>query len=269
MLYDTHAHVNFSEYPENYRELIKKTLAGDCWFNNIGTHKADSAEAVSLANEFGTGIFAVVGLHPTNATDPKINEKKFDYEFYKKLAEDPKVVGIGECGLDYYRIPEGSNKEQVRAIQAPVFKEQIRLAKEMNKALVIHVRASAGTTDAYDDTLEVLRAEGCPERLVIHSFTGDWLTCQKFLELGAYVAFNGIITFDKTGVLAEVVKNCPLNKIVLETDAPYLAPVPFRGKKNEPMYVAYTAQKIAELKGLSLEEVSDVTTANARSLFQV
>jgi len=278
MLYDTHAHINFSAFKENYKQLIERSLASGVWINNVGTQKDTSAEAVKIAEEFGEGVFAIVGLHPIDTIEQHVDEEEshfktreevFDYDYYKKLVESPKVVGIGECGLDYYRIPEALDKSQVRAIQQPVFEQQIRLAKESNKGLAIHCRPSAGSTDAYDDILQILGAQGAPQRFEIHSYTGDWTTCQKFLALGAYVAFNGIITFDKTGRLAEVVKNCPLEKIVLETDAPYLAPVPFRGKKNEPAYVEYTARKVAELKGLSFEDVCQATTLNARKLYAV
>jgi len=278
ILYDTHAHINFAAFKENYKDLIAQTLAQGVWINNVGTQKDTSAEAARISEEFGDGVFAIVGLHPIHTLQQNVDEEeshfktreeKFDYEYYRKLAENPKVVGIGECGLDYYHVPEGMSIAEVRAIQAPAFKEQIRLAKEADKALAIHCRPSKGSTDAYDDILDILQADGAPERLEIHSFTGSWAVCQRFLELGSFVALNGIITFDKTGVLAEVAENCPLERLIVETDAPYLAPVPFRGKPNMPVYVRHTAEKIAAIKNLKFEEVAEATTANARKLFRV
>jgi TatD DNase family protein len=275
MLYDTHAHINFAAYKENYKTLIEQTLAQGLWLNNVGTQKDTSAEAVRIANEFAKGVYAVVGLHPIHTLKQEVDEEeshfksreeKFDYDFYRKLAENPKVVGIGECGLDYYRTPQGQSLEEVKAIQLPAFRQQILLAKELNKALAIHCRASKDSFDAYEDILEILRQEK-PQRFEIHSFTANWQVAQKFLELGGYIGLNGIITFDKTGVLAEVIRNCPLQKIVLETDAPYLAPVPFRGKKNEPAYLQYVVGHIAALKNQAKEEVAEITTANALALF--
>lgn len=279
MLYDTHAHINFAAFKENYKDLIAQTLAKGVWLNNVGTQQDTSAEAVRVAEGFGAGVYAVVGLHPIhtlkNEVDEeeshfKTREEKFDYEYYRKLGlSSPKVVGIGECGLDYYRIPDGMTLEAVRAVQIPAFEAQIKLAKELDKALVIHCRPSKDSTDAYADILRILKKEGAPERFEIHSFTSTWEICRQFLDLGAFAAFNGIITFDKTGILAETVKNCPLDRIVLETDAPYLAPQPYRGKQNLPEYVEHTARKLAELKGLSFEEAAAATTTNARKLFQI
>ena len=280
MLYDTHAHINFAAFKESYKDLINETLAQKVWLNLVGTQKNTSEESVKIAREFGEGVYAVIGLHPIHTLKQQVDEEeshfmsreeKFDYDFYAELAKDPKVVGIGECGLDYFRIPEGMTIDEVKAIQASAFKEQIRLAKTADKALVIHCRASKGgyddrTYDAYEDILEILRAEKV-QRFEIHSFTADWRICQKFLELGGYIGLNGIITFDKTGVLEEVLRNCPLEKIVLETDSPYLAPAPFRGKKNQPAYVKFVAGHIAKVKGISEEQTENSTTANARALF--
>jgi TatD DNase family protein len=277
MLYDTHAHVNFAAFKSEHKDLIERTLSDGVWLNNVGTQKDTASEAVRIANEFKEGVYAVVGLHPIHTTAQHVDEEEssfdtreeaFDYEYYKTLAMDSKVVGIGETGLDYYRIPDGMSKEQVQAIQKPVFREHIRLSKELDKALVIHCRASKDTTDAYEDIIEILKQEK-PERFEIHSFTADWQICQKFLELGAYIGLNGIITFDKTGTLKEVVTNCPIERMVLETDAPYLSPAPYRGKRNEPAYVKYVAEYIAQVKEISIEEVSDSTFENSKQLFKI
>ncbi len=276
MLFDTHAHINFNAYGENYKQLIDQTLAQGVWLNNVGTQKETSANALKIAREYEQGVYAVVGLHPGHSTDryadeeeSTINEiEEFDYNFYLELAKDPKVVGIGECGLDYYRVPDGMNIAEVKAIQAPVFRQHCKLAKELNKTLVIHCRSSKDNFDAYQETLAILDQEKV-KRFEVHSFTTNWVLCKRFLDLGGYIGLNGIITFDKTGILEEVIKNLPLERLLLETDAPYLAPVPFRGKKNEPAYVKYVAEHIAKVRGISAEEVAEITTKNAKTLFEI
>src|SRR6266481_3041394 len=165
MLYDTHAHINFAAYKEKYKELLQKTLNQGVWLNNVGTQKDTSAKAVKIANEFGEGVYAVVGLHPIHTLAQEVDEEeshfktreeKFDFDFYSELVKDPKVVGIGECGLDYFRIPESMSSAEVKAVQGAVFKEQIRLSKKFGKTLVIHCRAGKNSTDAYEDILEIL-----------------------------------------------------------------------------------------------------------------
>jgi TatD DNase family protein len=227
-----------------------------------------------------------------NESGVVIGREIFDYEAYRKLAQHPRVVGIGECGLDYYRLydtdipmntddTDNTDKkyELIKQQQREAFLLQIKLAKELDKVLVIHCRPSEGSTDAYSDLFEIItnyqlpitNENQKPLRFEIHSFTGSWETAEKFLELGGFLGFNGIITFDKTGVAAEVVKKTPMNRILLETDSPYLAPVPFRGKRNTPLNVEYIAQKIAEIKGLEYDyyEVARQTSKNASVLFHL
>jgi TatD DNase family protein len=148
-----------------------------------------------------------------------------------------------------------------------VFRQQLEIARELGKALVIHCRASAGTEDAYEDLLAELHTHAQLPKFVVHSFTASAEICQKFLDLGGYIAFNGILTFDKAGQIAAAVAACPLDRLLLETDAPYLVPVPFRGKQNEPSYVRYVAEKVGEIKKVSVEEIAVVTVENAMKLF--
>lgn len=272
MFYDTHAHVDASEYKDEYEKVISDSLAQGVWINNVGTKKQSSLDAVRNAEKFTEGVYAVVGVHPTTVSD--YEREKFDYDFYLDLARHPKVVGIGESGLDYYRLPGGLSIDQIKAIQMPVFREHIRLAKELAKVLVVHVRATKDTDDAYRDCIEVLE-EYPGIKFLVHSFSTNWEICSKFLELGGFIGLNGIMTFDKTGLLQEVLDKCPLEKIVLETDAPYLTPVPLRGKRNFPVNVKAVAQYIADNKKdsqgekLTLQEVETTTTATARKLFEV
>jgi TatD DNase family protein len=275
MLIDTHAHVNFSAFKDDYKEVLDRAKQAGVLVINVGTQLDTSAGAVKMAEDFG--LYAVVGLHPVHTYEQELDEEEthfktreevFDYEAYKKLALHPRVVGIGECGLDYYRLPENQDQQSVKEKQKAAFILQIKLAKELNKALVIHCRPGKDTQDAYQDILNILDEQGTTNlRFEIHSFTGSPAIVQQFLDRGAYVGLNGIITFDRTGNMAEVTNIVPLERIVLETDCPYLTPVPMRGKKNEPAYVQYVAQKLAESKGVSEEEVAGQTSANAHGLF--
>jgi TatD DNase family protein len=266
MLYDTHCHLNLPDYEENERTAIIEDCLAQCvWMNNVGTDYESSVEAVRLANLYEEGVYAVVGSHPENfLPNKKLDDvQEFDFEKFKKLASHPKVLGIGECGLDYYRLPEINgekiSREQAFAAQSPAFLAQLRLAKELDKALVIHCRPSAGSEDAYEDILEILKNER-PEKFEMHSFTGSWKICEKFLDLGGYIAINGIITFDKTGALAEIIKNIPIERLLLETDAPFLAPAPFRGKRNQPQYIKYTAEFAENIRTINVGENIGETT---------
>lgn len=301
MLIDTHAHVTFSAFKEDAAEVMQRAFDAGVTVINVGTQLNTSQQAVKVAEQYAVRnlqsqitpkVYAVVGLHPVHTYSQyideeedhfKTREEKFDYEAYKKLAENPLVVGIGECGLDYYRLKvedSGLGIEDVKQRQKDAFVAQIRLAKELNKALVIHCRPSEGAQDAYLDILSILDSEisglktsgqagGSETRFEIHSFTGSPAVAEEFISRGAYIGVNGIITFDKTGNMAEVIQKVSLERIVLETDCPYLTPVPFRGKKNEPSYVQYVAQKLAELKHVSVEEVERVTGKNSAALFSI
>lgn len=286
MLIDTHAHVNFEAFKEDAVPSIKRALQEGVAVINVGTQYDTSMEAVALASfhfeDLPNEVYAVVGLHPVHTysqeldeeeTHFKTREEKFDYQKYRTLALHPKVVGIGECGLDYFRLPADGDHQAVKKLQAEAFIEQLKLAKELNKTLVIHSRSSKGTDDACLDILEILKQElrGKSQelRFVLHSYTGSWEVLEQFFALGGYVSFNGIITFDKTGNMEKLVKNSPMERIVLETDCPYLTPAPHRGKRNEPAYVKHVAEKLAQIKNLSADQVAELTTRNAKQLFNL
>ncbi len=328
MLIDTHAHVNFRSFKDDAKETLQRALDSGTWVINVGSQIDTSRQAVELANQFEKGIYAVVGLHPEHTHSKFVDEEEthfltreenFDYENYRKLAQDPKVVGIGECGLDYYRLPGGVEPQIIKQKQKDAFRLQVKLAKELNKVLVVHSRPEKDSEELFNDLITILDEELLPRRhsegvqpteesqsknkeilppaqgrgqddallrFEVHSFTGSPESLQKFLDRGAYVSFNGIITFgrpknknsrpsaealakvdDKTGNMEKLVKLAPLDKIILETDCPYLAPVPNRGKRNEPSFVKFVANKVAEIKGLSVDEVAEETTKNAKQLF--
>ena len=278
MLIDTHAHVNFVSYKDDGDEVIKRALQNNIWLINIGSQYDTSRRAVQYAQKYKEGVFASVALHPIHLKGRKIKEEvdadesfiiqtqeeKFDYQKYKELARGPKVVAIGETGLDYYHLDEGEEQHQ-KALQKESFLKHLELAGELEKPVIIHCR------EAHADVLEILRdyTAGKADKLrgTVHSYSGRWSQAEVYLEAGFYLSFNGIVTFARD--YDKVILNMPLERLLIETDCPYLAPVPFRGKRNEPLYVKYVAEKIAELRGISFEEVAEITTKNARALFKI
>ncbi|HEV8601105.1 MAG TPA: TatD family hydrolase [Patescibacteria group bacterium] len=270
MFFDSHTHVNFHAFKDEESEIIAAALRDNVWMVNVGTQYDTSKSAMEMAEKFKQGVYAAIGLHPVHTYQQmldeeeshfKSREEEFDARAYAKLLTE-KVVAVGECGLDFFRLPE-DNRQAAIKLQKDSFVAQINFAKEHKLALIVHCR------DAYDEVLEILQAEYRGGPGVIHSYTGDWATAKKFLDFGFYVAFNGILTFDKTGRLAEVCKQAPLDRILVETDAPYLTPPPFRGKRNQPLYVQYVAAKVAEVRNISLKEAADATFSNACTLFKI
>lgn len=269
---DTHCHVHFQAFKEDMDAIVNRSLEEGVGMITIGTQSTTSKNGIDLAERY-EGVWATIGLHPNHLhaqefSDPnefavKTRSEAFDAEYYRELVKHPKVVAIGEFGLDYYRIPEGLSKEKVIADQKIECAKQLQFASESNKPIVIHCR------DAHDDQIELLRAEidrgGLKKRGVIHSFTGTAEDARKYRELGFLVGLNGILTFSKE--LQQELKDIPLEQIVVETDAPYLTPPPNRGKRNEPRFVKFVAQKVAGIKEVSIDEVATVTNENAARIF--
>jgi TatD DNase family protein len=280
-LIDTHAHVQFSGFKDEADEVMRRALDVGVGVINVGTQIDTSREAVTMLKRYPENVWAVVGLHPEHTYQHRVDEEEshfrsreeaFDYSAYQELAKNPRVVGIGECGLDYFRLEGQENIETIKQRQKDAFELQIQLALEMNKTLVVHCRPAKDTVDAYEDVLEIIKrtkAEHSNLRFEIHCFTGTLAVAQQFVALGGYIGLNGIITFDKTGQSEAVVKNIPLEHIILETDCPYLTPAPHRGKRNEPSLVKHVAEKVAEWKNISFEEVASQTTKNAKQLFNI
>src|SRR3989344_1252651 len=255
-MFDTHSHIQYNKFDDDRVEVLQRAKDSGVKMICVGTDYEMSQKAIYLAEKH-EGIWASVGLHPNDNLD-----EKYDSNVYEELARHPKVVAIGEIGLDYYRTPD----EEQQRIQKARFQEQISLAVRLNKPLIIHCR------EAHTDMIEVignwkLEIGNSALRGVIHSFTGTREEAQKYLELGFYIGLNGIITF--TDQYNEIVENIPLKRILLETDAPFLTPIPHRGKRNEPSYVKFVAERIAEIKKLSLAEVESVTDMNAKELFNL
>ena len=291
-LFDAHTHVNFAAFQNDWETVIRRALEAGVWLVNVGTQKDTSARAVEMAQKYPEGVYATVGLHPIH-TDKSFHDEQelgvsdtrprkasqrgsqatsnkgfmsrgeeFDYEYYKKLAQDPKVVAIGECGLDYYRLEQSANRKAQIEKQEGVFVRQIELAREIKKPLMIHCR------EAYDDLIKILQAPSsklqvpCPG--IVHFFSGTKEQAQKLLDMGFYFTFGGVITFARD--YDEVIRCIPLDRILLETDAPYVAPTPHRGQRNEPLYVVEVAREIGEIKNEDLNGLLTITTENAKNL---
>jgi TatD DNase family protein len=272
MLIDTHAHVNFNAYKDDAEDIIRRSLEQNLWMINVGSQRSTSKRAVEMAENYEGGVYAAVGLHPIHLetglvkikNDPeeiefKTVEESFDYDKYNDLAKSKKVVAIGEIGLDYYYRPKTNVRlETFKNKQKEVFLKQLDLASDINLPVIIHCRM------AHDEIIEIL-SERKNLKGVIHCFTGTQEQAQKYLDMGFYIGLNGIIfKFN----IDEIIKSLPLDRIVLETDCPYLTPPPMAGR-NEPLFIKYIAEKVAQLKNLSFEEISEETTLNAKKLFNI
>ncbi len=277
---DAHSHINFNAYKDDAEAVIRRARKDGTGMLAVGSQITTSARAVDYA-EAHDDIWAVVGLHPTHLFKHFVDDDEvryesdheiFDPDAYRALARrSSKVVAIGECGLDYYRAPEDVPLEQVKRRQEETFRAQVDLARELDLPIMVHCR------DAHDDLAGILEeyvTAGKNIRGNIHCFTGTGAEAARYLNLGFYISFTGIITYkpkqaeiEKGETLQDVVKKIPLERILIETDAPYLSPVPFRGKRNEPAYVKHVGEQVAALKGITVEEVEAQTLANTRALF--
>lgn len=313
MMIDTHCHIQFQGYKDDRNEVISRCIEKNIIMNAVGTQKDTSKKAVALAEQYDN-IYATIGLHPIHLHATEVDEEEsnfisreedFDEEFYGELAKSKKVIGVGECGLELYHLPDGVNKEEVLEKQKEIFVKQYNFAIKHNLPLVIHVR------DAYDEMYQLIsnliRGEKSFEaendeiqksdvisktnspkdsssslggltrnklRGVVHCYGGNWQQAKKFLKLGLYLGFTGTLTFPtkktdpKPGEdLLEVAKNIPLDRFLIETDAPYLAPQKYRGKRCEPWMVEEVAQKMAEIRGKNVEEIIELSVKNAKNLF--
>lgn len=268
MLFDSHTHLNFHAFGEDLSDVIKHCQAFPMSLVNIGAAYDTSLKAVELAKN-NKNFYASLGLHPIHVFD-----EAFDAAKYQVLISENKneVVALGETGLDYYHFSEVEEKYGVdfatyQAKQAEVFIQHIKLAKQNDLALVVHGRNDKeNKLNCYQDILSILKEQQVA-KAVTHCFGGNLADAKDFIAAGFYLGFTGIITFDKTGVLESIIKIMPRDKILIETDAPYLTPVPFRGKRNEPVNTQYVAEKIAEILNLTKAEVIELTYQNAKNLF--
>jgi len=254
MLIDTHAHLSLPQFDKDRTEVIKRARdAGIKHIITVGTDSDDCRKAVALAQEHDF-ISAAVGIHPHDAKT--INAET--YSLLRELAADNNVVAIGEIGLDFYR--NLSSQE----IQVQHFREQLWLAREVSLPVIIHDR------EAHQEVLKILQEEKAETMGgVIHCFSGDWEMAKACLDMGFYISIPGTITFKKSEEYHKLVRDLPLDRMLVETDCPFLAPHPFRGKRNEPAYVQYVAKAVAGIKGLGCEAFAEITTQNAQKLFNL
>jgi len=285
-LIDTHSHIHFCAYDDDREAVLARSRERDIAMITVGTLAETSRSAIEFA-QMHSDVYATVGLHPNYASGQdyidemeeekavgdgghaEIRREIFDPREYLEMAKHPKVVAIGETGLDYFHFPKGADVELAKKMQKDVLREHIKIAQSVGKPLVVHCR------DAHADLLQVLK-ETDSEYGVIHCFTGSLEEARAYVALGFHISFTGVITFpprksapEVQQALLEVVRQIPIESILIETDAPYLAPVPHRGERNEPAFVSYVAEKIAEIKGVSFDEVARVTTQNAKKLFGI
>lgn len=251
-IFDTHTHLNVEEFAGREEEELQLAAEmGVTRLNIVGFDRPTIERALELADCYDQ-VYVTLGWHPTEAGDYSDQVEAY---LLDKLRH-PKVVALGEIGLDYHWMT--APKE----VQEQVFRRQIQLSKELDLPFVVHTR------DALEDTYEIIRSEGVgPRGGIMHSYSGSWEMAERFMELGMIISFSGVVTFKKATDIQEAAAKLPLDKILVETDAPYLAPVPKRGRENKPAYTRYVAEKIAELRGLTVEEVAQATYENAERIF--
>lgn len=279
MLIDTHAHVNFNAFKDDGDEVIRRSLAEDTWMILVGAETKTSKRALEYANKYEKGVYAAVGLHPVHTQEQKAEgddysfttrEEEFSYDVYEKLAQFKKAVAVGEVGLDYYHIDIKSDMAAAKQKQKQVFLEQLKLAKNLKLPVIIHCR------QAHDDMLEILKKfknehkDALPKDKawgVMHCFSGDEELAWQYFSLGLNISFTGLITF--SAQWDDLIRRLPNDKFMIETDCPYMTPEPFRGQRNEPVLVKKVAERIAAIKNLSFERIAELSTANARRLFNI
>ncbi len=254
MLFDTHAHLNAEQFDTDLEEVIARAKAEKVErIVVVGFDKPTITRAMELIEEYDF-IYVAIGWHPVDAID--MTEE--DLSWIKGLSSHEKVVAIGEMGLDYHW--DKSPKD----VQKEVFRKQIALAKEVNLPIIIHNR------DATEDVVTILKEEGAEEvGGIMHCFTGSAEVARQCMDMNFYISFGGPVTFKNAKKPKEVAKEIPNDRLLIETDCPFLTPHPFRGKRNEPSYVKYVAEQLAELKGLTYEEIASITTENAKRLFRI
>lgn len=254
MIFDSHTHLNAEQFNDDIPETIQHAKElGVTEMAVVGFDQLTIDKSLKLSQQY-EGIQSIIGWHPTEAGSYTLAIEK---ELQKQLLR-PKVVALGEIGLDYYWM------EDPKDIQSRVFRRQIAIAKEMNLPISIHTR------EAMEDTYKILKEEEIRDiGGIMHSFSGNSEWMKKFLDLGMHISLSGVVTFKKALEVQEVAKQVPLDSLLVETDAPYLTPVPYRGKRNEPGYTRYVVEKISELREISFEEVAKQTTKNAHRLFRL
>lgn len=283
MYIDTHCHLNFKDFKDDYQQVVERALSNQVEMIVVGSEIKTSARAVSLAQEFNKGVYSAVGLHPIHLEDILVrsDDGNNKYEFRSKKEEyqesayldliksgGKKLVAVGEIGLDYYHINAQSEAEikRVKGLQQEVFYKQLELAKKSELPAIIHCR------EAHDDLFSVLKDFYSKNSFkkewgVIHCFSGNLEQAKKYWDLGLLISFTGLISF--VNQWDSLIEKAPLDKIMIETDAPYLSPFPYRGQRNEPSYVIQVAKKIAEIKKQDLNSIAENILKTSKNFFQI
>ena len=257
MFFDTHAHLDFPDFAEDVAQVVQRaTDAGITRMITIGTDADSSARAIALAERFAP-VYAAIGWHPTHVSSAPEDIRPI----LRKLAAHPKVAAIGETGLDYHHLPAPEEVDRYKAKQAVIFEQQLEVAAELNMNCIIHQR------DSFEPTLRQLEPWAGKVRGVFHCFGGDVAAMQRVVALGSLVSFTGIVTFKNAQVVRETVAATPADRFMLETDCPFLAPVPYRGKRCEPAYVREIAATVAEARKCAVDEISRLTCDTAKQFF--
>ncbi len=254
MIIDTHTHLDHKKFIDDVDEVIKRAKeAGVGCFVIPGADPKDLARAQQLSQKYKS-VYYAAGVHPYDMDS-------FDEKLIAKHLQDPKCVAVGECGLDYYRLPKDEKeREEIKKRQKEIFEKQLLMAKEFDKPVIVHIR------EASADAKELLQRYSLPKGGVLHCYNASPLLLD-LAQKGFYFGIGGVVTFKNAKKLVEILPKIPIEKIVLETDAPYLTPEPYRGKRNEPAFTVYVAKKVADILGKSYDEVCSVTTQNAKRLF--
>lgn len=283
MFIDTHAHINFKDFKDDADEVIRRSLDHDIWIVLVGSEYRTSNRALKHANLYEKGVYASVGLHPIHLEEQVLDNndengsysftsraEEFNYDAYEKLAKFEKVVAIGEIGLDYYHLNPTKDVSASKRKQQEIFLKQLLLARNLDLPVIIHCR------QAHDDLFEILKdfkktySDFIPDDRpwgVLHCFSGDEDLAWKYFSLGLIISFTGLITFSKQW--DNLLRKIPLDKFMIETDSPYMAPEPYRGRRNEPLLVQYVAGRIAEIRNSSIDKIAQATTDTARNFFRI
>lgn len=253
-LIDTHSHIDMEDFDGDFDAVIDNAKKNGVEKIIVPSVDRSSFEKViKLSNQYD-GVFGALGIHPTEAQ----HAQDEDFENILELSKNPKIVAIGECGLDHYWDKTFVNEQNA------VFLKQIEIAKKINKPLIVHDR------EAHKDTFDILTENLNGEvDVVMHCFSGSAEFARECVKRGFYIGIGGVVTFKNAKKMHEVVKDIPIEKLLLETDAPYLTPMPYRGKRNEPAYVRLVAEEVAKIKGISFEEVQEITTNSAKEVFKI
>jgi len=264
MLIDTHCHLAFKAFHDTWEGVVQRARESDVRMVAVGAARDTSEKSIAIA-EAEDGVYAAIGLHPTHVED-----EVFEYDWFSQNAKNKNVVALGETGVDHYHLDE-TRKEEILEKQDVLLKQHLDIAKQNKLPVILHTRdgktESSGV--AYDHLYRVVTEFGGVKG-VVHCFGGDWKTAQRLLEAGLMISFTGIVTFKNASEeLRETVRHVPLDRFMIETDSPYLAPEPHRGKQNEPRFVEHISRAIAQLRGESYGAIVEATTRNAQRFFGI